>query len=111
MAKLNPGMPAQTVLKPPDNNCYMEVPQSIKYKPPQEDIDKYDLFMATLYGPDDDAREIEACGEARAMIHLRQPPRVRVREGRGASLSSGSRGSLGRKVSQPSYFGKDSQPS
>ena len=56
---------------------------SIKWKPPDADIEKYDLFMATLYGDDDEAWELEICGEARALMHKRQPQRVRVRKGQG----------------------------
>ena len=45
--------------KSPGNDCYIAVPQSIAFKPSDEDVDQYDLFMATLCREDSEAREIE----------------------------------------------------
>lgn len=82
--RLRPGMTAEKISKAPGNDCYASFPKSIKFKAPAADVDKYDLLMATLYGMDSEARDIELCGEARALCFLRQPPRCRIRKGRGA---------------------------
>jgi hypothetical protein len=82
--RLRPGLLAERIPKAPGNNCYASFPKSIKFKAPAADVDRYDLLMATLYGMDTEARDIEPCGEARALCFLRQPPGCRIRKGRGA---------------------------
>ena len=84
----NPGGQATKIVKSPNNNCYTYVPMSIKYQPSPEDIDRYVLFVGTLYGTDIDARELEAAGKALALMSKRQPPRCRVRKGRGGNGKS-----------------------
>jgi hypothetical protein len=81
--KLVFGKPTELVDKAPAQDCYMGSIYSITYKPAQDDIDTYDLLMATLYGTDVDALEIETGGEALGMTYQRQPPRVKVRRGKG----------------------------
>ena len=81
--ELRPGRESQVIKKSPDNDCYAYMDRSIAYKPPAADIDRYDLMMATLYGEDTESKEIECVGEALALMHKRQPPRVRVRKGKG----------------------------
>ena len=76
--------PAQAIAKKsPDNDCYAYINQSIKFKPPEADVDRYDLMMATLYGADTESQEIESLGEALSLMQKRQPPRVRIRKGKG----------------------------
>ena len=81
--QLIPGKKAVAVKQAPEVNCYAYVDESIKYKPPAADVDRYDLMMATLYGNDVESKEIEGLGEALALMYQRQPPRVRVRKGKG----------------------------
>ena len=88
--------PAQQKKKSPENDCYAYNASSIKYKPPAADVDRYDLMMATLYGADAESKEIEGLGEALSLMQKRQPPRVRVRKGKGGYLAiSGKLGYLG----------------
>ena len=87
--KIQPGQAAEEIKKGPEVNCYAYMDLSIKYKPPAADVDRYDLMMATLYGSDVESKEIEVLGEALALMHQRQPPRVRVRKGKGQALRIG----------------------
>lgn len=86
--KLEPGKPAVKVKKSPAANCYASFPMKLTFKPPVADVERYDLLMGTLYGSDAEGRELEICGEARALVHLRQPPRCRLRKGKGFRLAS-----------------------
>lgn len=69
--KLTFGQPSEFVDKSPSLDCYMGSPYSISYKVAEDDIEKYDLLMATLYGEDTDALEIEGGGEAISITYQR----------------------------------------
>ena len=81
--KIEPGKAAVEIRKGPEVNCHAYMDVSLNFKPPTADVDRYDLMMATLYGNDVESKEIEGIGEALALMHQRQPPRVRVRKGKG----------------------------
>ena len=82
------GVRIKQVAKSPANNCYLHVPVTLNYTPPDADRKRLRKVLCTSYAGQPDARKIVLAMEALALYGSIMPQKIILIEGKGGNSKS-----------------------